>query len=261
MDSIDFPFENEMPSEAKIGLTALLNRSEFKTLRRPTWLPETSSAIDDFAASKYGGLPWLGQHEAWPICNACDRPMHFLLQLNLSQLPRQAYGDGIIQLFYCKREDCEETEKWLSSAVSLARLIEVGVPSRLVSVSEGPDDPFPVVLITKWKQQIDYFPHLSQLHTLGIELTDREHDLLADWGPLVTSDKLAGWPAWIQWPQPMQCDVCQKAMQHVYQFEPHTNLHYSFGQEYFERQVDYGCGWIFQCPQHKSHLAFTWQCQ
>ena len=133
-------------------------------------------------------------------------------------------------------------------------------PGRPGSQHDGPDDSFPVRLIGKWKKQIDYHPDREDLEELRIEVTDEERDLFDGFGLIETTDKLAGWPAWIQANAWILCPSCARTMQHVFQFEPHVHLDYSFGQEFSDRPVDWGCGWLFQCPEHKNRLAFTWQC-
>jgi hypothetical protein len=105
-----------------------------------------------------------------------------------------------------------------------------------------------------------YHPDRHDLKNLGIEVTDEEQDLFDGFGLIETGDKVGGWPDWIQGSVSMACSACGRSMQHIFQFEPHIHLNYSFGQEFFYRPVDWGCGWLFQCPGHKDRLAFTWQC-
>ena len=144
--------------------------------------------------------------------------------------------------------------------MNIARLVDIDAPGRPESEHEGPDEGFPVRRIVKWNEQIDYHPHLDELEELGIEVTEEELALFDGFRLIETGDKLAGWPAWIQASESILCPSCGRTMQHVFQFEPHVHLNYSFGQEFFDRPVDWGCGWLFQCPEHKHCLGFTWQC-
>jgi hypothetical protein len=171
MDGIRFPDEHQMTAQHKAALTKLLNREDFRALRRSTWLPLTRTGEDRLAASKYGGRPWLSQGGTWPTCGHYRCPMHR-------------------------------------------------------------------------------------------KLTDEERDLLDGWGLIDTGDKLAGRPAWIHSSEPEYtvCRTCSRDMHLAFQFEPHVRLNFSSGQEFFDRPVDTGCGWLFQCPEHKSRLSFTWQC-
>jgi hypothetical protein len=265
MDDIRFPYANQMTPEHKAALTRLMNRQDFRASRRPIWLPLTQQGEDRAATSKYGGIPWLSQSESWPACNHCHRAMHLFLQINLQEPPADVggrFGQGMIQFFYCKRRDCVEDcgGKLPPDDMSVVRLVDLDAPGRPGSHDEGPEDLLPAVLIVDWKKQIDYHPDPNELDALRIELTQEERDLFEGWGLLETGDKLAGWPAWIQASEPMLCRTCGQEMQHVFQFEPHIHLNYSFGQEFFARPVDVGCGWLFQCPEHKGQLAFTWQC-
>jgi hypothetical protein len=191
--------------------------------------------------------------------------MHNFFQINLRELPADvggAFGDGLLQFFYCKRRDCVEDcgGKLPSDDMNIVRLVDLDAPGRPGSEHDGPEDGFPVRLIENWKPQIDYHPHPDDLDELGIEVAEEELELFDGYGLIETADKLGGWPDWIQASEYIPCPSCGQTMQHVFQFEPHVHLNYSFGQEFFDRLVDWGCGWLLQCPEHKSQLAFTWQC-
>ena len=263
MTDIVFPFGNEMPPKVKLQLTTLLNRDEFKVLRRPFWFPVTQKGESAPTGSQYGGLPWLRENESSPLCGVCERPMHFFLQLNMQELPAEVkgkYGSGLIQFFYCKRDDCPVENKIPPDRVSLVRLVDITSTGRRAVQREGSYDPFPARRVTQWEKRIDYVPHLEELNSLGIELTDEEHDLLADWGLIEGGDKLTGWPCWMQSAEHIYCKRCRREMQFVFQFDPDINLNYRFGQEFFDRPVDVGCAWLFQCDEHKEEMAFIWQC-
>ena len=265
MDVIRFPYGNQMTPDHKAALTKLMNREDFRVLRRPTWLPLTGQGEDRPTASRYGGIPWLSRGESWPPCGHCHRAMHLFLQINLEESPADVggrFGRGMIEFFYCKRRDCVEDcgRKFPPDEMSLVRLVDLDEPGRPGSRHEGPEDLFPADLIVDWEEQMDYHPDRDDLKELGIEVTDEERDLFDGFGLIETGDKLGGWPAWIQGSQSMACRSCGRSMQHIFQFEPHVHLDYSFGQEFFDRPVDWGCGWLFQCPEHKNQLAFTWQC-
>ena len=65
-------------------------------------------------------------------------------------------------------------------------------------------------------------------------------------------DKLAGWPAWIQYVAYPRCRQCGLWMWFVFQIDSQCNLWHMFG--------DNGCGHITQCPDHRDELAFVWAC-
>ena len=98
---------------------------------------------------------------------------------------------NLIQFFYCKRSDCPMRNKLPPDQVSLARLVDITLPLKAVIRSEGPTDLFTVLQITDWKKQVD-FPDLQEIEEFGIELNKGEYNLLANWGPMETGDKLAG---------------------------------------------------------------------
>lgn len=263
MEGLEFPFAGEMTPEVKRGLISLLSRDDLRELRRPAWRPVAQQRAADPPASKYGGLPWLVEGDSWPVCRACGRPMHFFFQLNLHQAPaelREQYGQELIQFFYCRRGDCPQEGKLPPDRASLVKPVSLAQPGRLAFAHEGPEGPFPEYRIMSWQREIDYIPVLTELGRLNVRLTDEEYDLLADRDLIQTRDKLAGWPAWIQWPDYPRCSVCRQQMQHLFQFEPEVHLGYMLGQEFFDRPVDTGCGWLFQCRTHRDQLGFTWQC-
>jgi hypothetical protein len=68
----------------------------------------------------------------------------------------------------------------------------------------------------------------------------------------VTGDKLAGWPAWVQNVEYLECPRCGRRMIHVFQVDSEDNVPFMFG--------DSGCGHITQCPEHKEIVAFAWAC-
>ena len=91
MSGADCPIHEEIPSGESAALINLLNRAQFKSLRRAAWLPvtkELKTARCFFArrdsvkatGSRYGGVPWLGIREAWPLCQYCKRPMQFFFR-------------------------------------------------------------------------------------------------------------------------------------------------------------------------------------
>jgi len=274
MSDADFPIHEEIPSGESAALINLLNRAQFKSLRRAAWLPvtkELKTARWFFArrdsvkatGSGYGGVPWLGIREAWPLCQYCKRPMQFFFQINLQETPTDAqaeYGDGLVQFFYCTRPNCVVDGEACDNKGHLIRYVEAPSSGREPKASEGEGHQFSSRAIVEWMRQIDGVPHLADIERLGIQLTNDEHDLLADWGPLEVGDKLGGWPAWIQDTEEHRCSVCDKEMRLFFQFNPDVSLKYSFNQEFFDRPVDLGCAWFLQCPYHRTQMKFTWQC-
>jgi hypothetical protein len=240
MDAIRFPDENLMTPEHRTALTRLMNREDFRRSRRPTWLPVTEEGEDRAKASKYGGLPWLSRDESWPPCGHYHRAMHLFFQINLRELPADVggvFGDGMLQFFYYKRRDCVEdyAGKFPPDDMNVVRLVDLDVPGRPGPEHDGPEDLFPVRVISQWKTQIDYHPHGDELEEQGIEVTYEELDLFPGFGLIENADKLGGWPAWIHSPDYTPCPSCGRNMPHIFQFTPQVHLNYSFGQEFFRR--------------------------
>ena len=125
--------------------------------------------------------------------------------------------------------------------------------------------------IVAWNR-IEDFPRWNELEELGLNLhidhvnrlqwiECRDLELVSEQFPLGTefdylercngSDKLAGWPCWIQDAEYPNCPRCQQLMQYVFQ---HTGdqLPFMFG--------DMGIGHITQCPEHPEVVAFGWAC-
>jgi len=80
---------------------------KMEPLKRKAWKPVTVRQEGDLQTSKFAGKPWLNANEQWPLCQNCGNPLHFFLQLNLQELPKELhgkFGSGILQLFYCLSE-------------------------------------------------------------------------------------------------------------------------------------------------------------
>ena len=101
-------------------------------------------------------------------------------------------------------------------------------------------------LIVGWSE-VDDYPSLDELYTLGVMLDKDEEDILID-ELYLYSDKLAGWADWVQFPRYPDCPTCNQSMnQFVFQLGPEP---YAWG--------DYGEGYIVQSPEHKEQVAFFW---
>ena len=237
---------------------------------RPAWKPRTIQG--GASTSRFGGSALLGPGESWPSCKSCGDPMQFFLQLEMSALPPEfaRRRDGLLQLFYCSRDD-GDCETWAPfSGTHLVRLI--GGERNVVPHPHGLE-PFAVRSVEGWQELVDYpspaehdelglvyeydFPKKrvsARCKELGLELLDADIDLgvaeaisLAEPG-----DKLGGWPAWVQGVEYPPCSQCQRPMRLVLQVDSEDNVPHMFG--------DVGCGHITQCPDHPNVLAFGWAC-
>src|SRR5258708_2029260 len=93
--------------------------------RRPAWKPVVEDGDGPATASKFSGSPWITPDSPWPECGHCKKPLQFFLQLNLSDLPEelgQRFGTGLLQLFYCTRDECQGYGGWEPFADDLSRV-------------------------------------------------------------------------------------------------------------------------------------------
>ncbi|WP_200816857.1 WGR domain-containing protein [Planktothrix sp. PCC 11201] len=250
---------------------------------RPAWKPIVTEGDGDRLASKFSGRPWLAIDETWPGCPCCAEPLQLFVQLNLSQLPepvREEFGTGLLQMFHCMSDKCgfevEEGTIYYGRVPFLIKNIKI----RLVQpVGMGSTPPLPQIggedygtylpakTITEWLEIEDY-PDPDELvalvsgwerlgendlwdavvERLGLDDLD-DYDQLY---PTDESDKLGGYPRWVQGLECPGCPVCQAPMRQVFQLASEQNLNYAFG--------DLGIAHILQCKTHKDQFAFVWAC-
>ena len=196
------------------------------------------------SASKFCGTPWIGQDAQWPECGRCHQPLPLFVQLDLGDLPEEIgsrFGTGLLQLFYCTRDECEGYDGWEPFADVMSR-VRVVQP-----VGAGPTAPSPprdesglhAKRIVGWERFLD-LPKPSEHRELGLSYTYnhtvrtvrvecRELDLVFEDVPSANlaedvadselGDKLAGWPAWIQNVEYPSCPRCGRRMVHMFQVE------------------------------------------
>lgn len=240
---------------------------------RVAWLPRTADSGGLPTASKFSGQLLLLKDEPWPLCGSCQQPLELLLQLNLAELPDRSldYGPGMLQLFYCVGPAYCEPGWEPFSNVSLCRIIQ---PTAALPAAEN-HNRFPAKSIIGWEPIAD-LPSSAEHEPLGIEYNFHFRDVpyqpaemwckelnlhfvgaasIDRLGEEVTasaSDKLAGWPCWVQGVEYPKCPECGNEMSYLFQMGSEDNVPYMFG--------DCGVGHITQCPQHKHVVAFGWAC-
>jgi len=250
--------------------------------QRTAWLPIVhDEGHGARAGSQFGGLPWLLPDEHWPLCGACGRDMHLFLQLNSAELPTEftnKIGEGLLQLFYCIRTDCERNDWEPFDSSHLVRVISADT-SRPAQSSSDDMDPFPAKRITGW-QPVDDLPHPEDHPLLGLDfkydfkagtvdiacspfgltfrglpisdVNDDDLEIAEAIGKCLTGDKLSGWPSWVQGSEYPSCPKCGIRMEYVFQVDSEDNIPFMFG--------DCGCGHITQCPEHPDVFGFGWAC-
>ena len=244
--------------------------------RRPAWKPIVREGDGPVTGSKFCGMPWIGPDVQWPECGHCKNPLMLFLQLDLHDLPEELgrqFGAGLLQLFYCTRDDCQGMGGWepFADDLSRVRVVLPSGPSLMTSMPQQ-DCLWPVKQIVGWNRFAD-LPAPAEHDQLGLKytydfnagtlriecseldfvLTYPMNDCPAEQIAISQSgDKLAGWPAWVQGVEYPHCPQCGRQMVHVFQVDSEDNVPFMFG--------DVGCGHITQCPEHKEIAAFGWAC-
>lgn len=249
-----------------------------KRHERHCWLPVVEAGDGEVTASKFGGLPWLDSHEAWPTCKECQAPLELFLQLDLAQLPTELegqFGTGLLQLFYCtgQQEPCTGENGWepFSDTVSRVRIVS----PRGAAADIRSENQFDPMRILGWEKTVD-FPSPAEHEQLGVEIdyhfgdvpfkpaemTCKELGLhltgieavnsLEELVQSLPEDKLGGWPCWVQGAEYPNCTQCGERMRPIFQIASEIHVPFMFG--------DCGIGHITQCPHHKEVVAFGWAC-
>jgi uncharacterized protein YwqG len=277
------PFSNSNKFYKIISEPVANSNLDITQFVRPAWKPVVTVGDGDRLASKFSGRPWLAIDETWPGCPCCAEPLQLFVQLNLSQLPkpvREEFGTGLLQMFHCMSDKCGfEVEEGTIYYGRVPLLIK-NVRIRLVQpVGMGSTPPLPQIdgedygtylpakTITEWLEIADY-PDPDELVALVSGWERLEENNL--WDALVErlgldngddydqiyptdgSDKLGGYPRWVQGLECPGCPVCQTPMRQVFQLASCENLDYAFG--------DLGIAHIMQCKTHKDQFAFVWAC-
>jgi uncharacterized protein YwqG len=247
--------------------------------RRAAWKPIVEEREGPAIASKFGGAPWVDAESPWPNCGICQRPLTHFLQLNLAELPPALecrFGAvGLLQLFYCTRDECQGSGGWepFADDLSRVRIVWPGGETPAVSYLSLPSVvPFPEKRIVDWRRMDDY-PMPEEFEELGLsfrfDFTANSLRLNCPELPLDTTlsmsefeveqiatsetgDKLAGWPYWIQGVEYPHCPRCGRRMLLVFQIDSEDNIPFMWG--------DCGVGHITQCPEHHDVVAFGWAC-
>lgn len=125
--------------------------------------------------------------------------------------------------------DCgSECEGW--DAFSRCQFIRIVQPTDVSATFDLPDIEglFDAKLIVGWLE-VDNYPTLDELDTLGVILEQDEVDILIyqlDQG----GGKLAGWADWVQYPQYPNCPTCNQPLnQFVFQLASEGNIPYVWG--------------------------------
>jgi uncharacterized protein YwqG len=241
-----------------------------KLHERPAWRPITNPAQE--TNSWFGGTPSDSSSSDWPVCEQCQAPMQFFLQLDLAALPGEfetPLKNGFVQLFYCSTDDgmCETWDPF--SGTHVIRLVsqsrEIARPDSVPELER--------TSIVGWESFADY-PHTEEHERFGIsydynfkqkfvsvkcvdpllafEKLDIDLNVAEQISQAREKDKLGGWPFWVQRAEYPPCPECDAQMELLFQLDSNDNLDYMFG--------DVGCAHLTQCRMHPHVLAFGWAC-
>lgn len=196
--------------------------------------------------------------------------MRFLLQLDLVTLPKRPLGSGLLQLFYCQKDegDCETWSP--TSGANLARLVDGALVTRLPPPGLEPEKER---RIASWQEFTDN-PNAQDHEALGLffdydfaknevrvrcpeigfdeaglDMVECSSEAIAE---ASDGDKLFGWPRWLQGAEYPSCPRCSARMELVFQVDSEHGVRLMFG--------DAGIGHITQCPAHPDVVAFGWAC-
>lgn len=244
--------------------------------RRPAWKPVVEAGDGPATASKFCGTPWTGPDAPWPNCGHCRQPLQPFLQLDLDDLPAelgQPFGTGLLQLFYCVRDECQGYGGWEPFGDDLSRVRVVHPTGTEPNTTlPHPVGSFPAKRIVGWERFLD-LPKPEEHRELGLKYVYdhkagtvrleceglglvfenvRDPNLAENIANSSLGDKLAGWPAWVQNVEYPSCPQCGRRMSLVFQVDSEHNVPFMFG--------DAGCGHVTQCPEHKEVVAFAWAC-
>jgi uncharacterized protein YwqG len=227
-------------------------RAALKKYERPAWVPRVKGAVSTPVGSRYGGLPWLHEGEAWPQ-GPEGRPLAFLLQINLDALPAKALaevGGGLLQVFF----DVEDQPYKAFSPGHLVRIV-LSAATRPGGVAKAPEGltPFPEKAIVNWKQVVDrpfreaggesYHRYPAKLPEHSDEVTFKLN---------VQEDKLGGWGSWVQDPEYPKVPGSKVELDRLlFQINSHRHLPVIFG--------DNGVGYVVRSSKSPEHVAFLWQ--
>jgi uncharacterized protein YjbI with pentapeptide repeats/uncharacterized protein YwqG len=134
--------------------------SKFKRLKRTAWKPITVKGDSNLAVSKFAGKPWINPGDSYPMCEYCQTPLRFFLQLNLSQLPEslnRQFGDGLLQLFYCTNSESGCDAFLIKNIQPTETPLQYEMPDIIFdSMSALIEGEFPAKQIVNWQAMDDH---------------------------------------------------------------------------------------------------------
>jgi hypothetical protein len=185
--------------------------------------------------------------------------MQLFVQLDAADLPEEFAArllGGLVQLFYCMRDDpfcASDCEAWAHhSRSTLVRLLPRELADQRQRVVDPAPDMFPPQRVVGWTAVLD-LPGSDELEELGVNLTDQECEALWQRRRVPhDGSKLGGWPLWVQHVEYPNCRLCGRRMEMLFQLDAEDPVAYLFAAG--------GVGHITQCATHRAEVAFGWAC-
>lgn len=201
-----------------------------KANRKPSYhFKLANKGVDQF-----GGMPPGVSAKNWPRCKDCEQPMQFLFMLHAHPQRLPLKKSAALAVFMCAGEisggSCSTYQPdGGANAVLLLSKKALAVPA-LDQPPAGKKGAAEVLL----KKRFSYRKVLETEPETSFE---------------GVTDKVSGYPGWIQGPELQNCRKCRKPMHFVAQLHDQGKL--NFG--------DTGEGYLFVCPQEHEG-RFLWQC-
>ncbi|MFT3686107.1 MAG: DUF1963 domain-containing protein [Phycisphaerales bacterium] len=249
---------SELNTRKPASSEALLKdaRTKLAPLTRACYVPRVMDGKGTEQSSHFCGNAALRTGEEWPTCGRCRTPMQLLVQLSSGTLPPgiDAFGSGLLQLFYCVNDKCEPgLDDWLGFGEN--QLVRVLPIDAAITLAPSPAScTFPSKVIVGWETKPDD-PNHEEAGIMGIQLSREEAAAFYDGegeGSPLQGEKLLGWPYWVQWVEYLDCPECGERMTYVFQVDSERNIPYMFG--------DMGVGHISICRKHPHRGGFRWAC-
>lgn len=133
--AVDAPAEPE-PVDPETERLARLRAQHLTTSHVPVL-----AAGDPITGSKYGGTPWLGSNDTWPLCRSCGLPMAFVVQLARDEVPeplRAHFAAELLQIFACALVGKPDDPSWICRADGSVKGTAPSVFLRFVSIAGPP---------------------------------------------------------------------------------------------------------------------------
>lgn len=283
--------------DTSVSIEELLQDEEVANLlsrhkRRTTLLrPHKSDKEIDFRKSKMGGMPNLNGFQAWPMCDECNKPLDFVMQLYRTDFPSFYFPEdrNIFQLFRCPNGKCPvayrtnhydhkmfhyywEVEKDKNNEVEIPRVDSKRV--RDLGDEKVQECYFEPEVIDDYPDYQDYhgdewanfenrYGSESSEKDGVITITDKGSGLFLEKFSAKRATKFGGYPSWSQSSEYPVCE-CGSKKEFFFQLTGHSGLkdHEDYGIEGHGIFIgDFGSIYYFRCKKcGEKSIESRWDC-